>query len=149
MRRVGCATGFDSGLPPTSSVVALEDNLFAVPSEAGQAVADGRDHVVEAGDVGVDVEVQLRGRNGQVGGRLGQRLAEAGRAFLNDAGHVVLHVTAQAAPALRSAAQRGQVVKVGMAARQGLEIVAVVELGLMAGAVNQPDVFTVAAIGAV
>lgn len=37
-------------------VVAFEDDLLFVPAKAGQAFADGGDHVVKAADVCVDVE---------------------------------------------------------------------------------------------
>src|ERR1035441_1342810 len=43
---------------PPASVVSLEDNLLAMPSEARQALAHAGNHEVQPADVGVDVEVQ-------------------------------------------------------------------------------------------
>ena len=39
-----------------SLVVALEDDLLLVPAEAGEPISNGGDHVVEAADVGVNIE---------------------------------------------------------------------------------------------
>src|ERR1035438_1332839 len=72
------------GLPPPRSVVSLEDDLLAVPAKAGQAVAHAGDHEVEAADIGVDVEVQLRREQGWIGRERRQRQTQAGGALLHN-----------------------------------------------------------------
>ena len=129
-------------------VVALENDLLAVPAVACQLFAYARNHVVEPADVGVDVEIQFGGQQGWIGRRRGQRLAEARGAFLNDACNVVLHVTPESFPTIVSTAQSGEVVEVGLARGESFELVAIVELALVARAVNEPDILALAAVEA-
>src|ERR1035437_8837432 len=96
-------------------VVALEDDLLAVPSIAGELLANARDHVVQPADVSVDVKMHLGCGRSRVDGRRGQRQAESGGALLDDLPHVILHVATQAGPAFAGAAEGGDVVKIGLA----------------------------------
>jgi len=130
-------------------VVTLEDDLFAVPAVAGELFADAGDHVVEAADVGVDVEIEFGGQERGIGRRHRQGLAEPGGALFDDAGEVILDVAAEAGPALLGAAQSGEVMEVGMARRKCLELFVVVEIRFVACAVDEPDIFSVGEVGTV
>src|SRR5579863_2200164 len=123
----------------SGSVVAFEDDLFAVPAVGGQLFTNAGDHVVEAADVGVDVEFEVGGKHGGVGRWHGQGDAETCGAFFNDAGYVILHIAAKALPTLVGAAERGQVVEVRFAGGEGFEFFAVVKFAFVAGAVDHPD----------
>jgi len=77
--------------PDAESVVALEDDLLFVPASTDQAVAVRGNHIVQAADVGVNVEAHglRRFRHGPM---------KPIRAIRQHAFHVVLHVAAQARP---------------------------------------------------
>ena len=127
-------------------IVALEDDLFAMPAVAGKLVADTGDHVVEAADVGVDVKAEVGGRGSRVDRRKRKRLAKACGAFLDDGADVVLNIAAQAGPAFVGTAERGKVMEVGITGGEGFEFFAIVELGFMARTVYAPDFLAFATI---
>jgi len=108
----------------------------------------GRDHEVEAADVAINVETEVGLGNRRVDGGLGQRHAETESALLDDLGGVLLHITAQSGPDGESARERGQVMEVGLAPGEGFELFLVVHVGFVTCAVDEPDVFAVAAVGA-
>src|SRR5579859_1644709 len=98
-----------------NSVVAFEDDLFAVPAIIGELLAHAGDHVVQSADVGVDVKAQLDWRDGGIDRRQRKADAEAGGSLLNDAGDMLLHIAAEARPVFIGAAERGDVMEVGLA----------------------------------
>ena len=118
-----------------------------MPPIPGQLVADAGNHVVEAADIRVDVELELGLRDIRINLRLDERQAQPFSALFHDLGDVCLDVAAEAGPVGLGAAERDQIVEVGMAGGKGGELVVVVEFGLMPRAVDQPDVFPVAAVG--
>jgi len=84
------------------------------------------------------------GIEGSTGGW--EREAETVGALLDDFGGVLLHVAAQSGPGREGAGERGQVMEVGLTAGEGFELFLVVDVGFVTGAVDEPDVFAVAAI---
>ena len=60
---------------------------------------------------------------------------------------VHLDVAAEAGPAIVGAAEGGQVVEVGLASLEGFELLAIVDVSLVAGAVDEPYLLAVAAVG--
>ena len=78
----------------------------------------------------------------------GKRQTEACGALFYDACDVILDIAAETFPAFVGAAERGDVVEVGLALGQGFEFLAVVELAFVAGSVDHPDLFAFAAVDA-
>src|SRR5271165_2396864 len=126
-----------------------------MPAVAGEAFADGGDHVVEAADVGVDVEDErlfghqffdgdcsFGGRPGY--GRGGGCGGEA--AGFDDVAEIFLDVAAAAVPLFAGAAESGDVVEILVLFRDALEVVAVVKLALVAGAIDEPELLALAAV---
>ena len=134
---------------PGASVVALEDDLFLVPAKAGEQIAHPGNHEIQSADVAVNIEAKVSGWDGGIDRRCWQRLAHAGGPLFNDFCDVDLNVAPQACPGIESAAQGGQVVEVGHALRERLELLLVIDVGLMAGAVNEKDLFAFAAVGTI
>ena len=61
-----------------ASIVALEDDLFAMPPLISE-VANGVDHIAEAADVGVDVEAKLGRRDAGIEGAARAGVGQGGR----------------------------------------------------------------------
>jgi len=135
-------------------VVALEDDLLFVPAEAGEAFADRGDHVVETADVGVDVEGGrlggehfFYGHGGVCNGVYNGCGAGSGvAAGFDDVAEILLDVATVADPLFAGTAECGDVVEVLVLGGYPIEVVAVVNLALVAGAVDEPDLFALAAV---
>ena len=84
---------------------------------------------------------------GSTGG-YGQRLAKPLGAFPNNSRNMVLHVAAEADPAVQRTAQCGQVVEIRMLCVERLELFLIVDIGFVAGAVDEPYLFAPATVGA-
>ena len=89
-----------------SLVVTLEYDLLLMPAKAGEALADGGDHVIEAADIGVNVERWqfghhhiLNGDNG-FSDRLGQGRSSRWSARLDDGAEMLLYIASQSSPIL-------------------------------------------------
>src|SRR5450755_1590012 len=103
--------------PILGSVVPLEDDLLAVPAKVFlEQFAVGIHHLVQAADVGVHV-----------------------MAIAHDLAQVVLNVSVKSFPIFGAAAERWQIVEVGMSLFDGQKLVAIVEPGFVARAIQQPE----------
>ncbi len=125
------------------SVVALEDDLLAVPAEGFEAFAVGGDHFVEAADVGVHAEVGRAFGGGGWGGAVGGE----GGVGADDPLDVLLDVAAGAFPLVMRAAEGGDVAEVGVLGGDALEVFLVIELRGVAGAVDQGNGFALREVG--
>jgi hypothetical protein len=153
------AGDFSGSAPKTQSecahefrlVVALEDDLFALPADFLELVADGGDHVIQSADVSVDGEAVSGGdaRVGLIGDDArafsddrndwsGLFFLEL-RAMLENFGDMVLDVAGESGPSVVGAAEGGEVVEVRVLGGGFFEVVAVVDFGFVAGSVNEPD----------
>jgi hypothetical protein len=122
-----------------------------VPAEGFQLLAIGGDHFVEAADVGVDGKAVGRGLArivGEIGLGMLRRFGLAGgerngsvRGVGEDVGNVALDVAAEAFPSFVGTGESGQVAELRVGGGDAFEVVLVVDLGFVAGSVDQPEIF--------
>jgi len=123
----------DTFLSKECLVVTLEDDLLFVPAKPYQMIPYSRDHVVESADVGVDAEAAI-GRRRNIA------------ALPDDLRYIILHIATVACVAFILAAQRSDVVEVGMLSGNRLKLIFIVEVRQIARSIDKPYLLAVAAI---
>ena len=128
-------------MPCLGLVVALEDDLLAVPTVAGESFAHAGDHEVEAADVSVDVEIRVRKAAARDRAEAQEATGRAARLAPQRCGRRGLARSRAGRSSLIGTAERGQVMEVGLARGERFELLLIVDFGLVAGAVDEPDFF--------
>src|SRR5260370_39790185 len=88
-----------------ASVVALEDNLLAMPAISRELLAHPGNHVVKATNIRMDVEFKLARWSARRDGCQRKRLTQPRGTLLHNSRYVLLHIAAQPFPAVACAAQ--------------------------------------------